>query len=492
MKLLKSILLGARKVDKKLHFKRMLKQIAIILGLNIFATFLSLLIQHWGFTEISIVVIYLLSVLVTSRYTRGYSYGIVASFISLFSFNFFFTGPLYTFKVDESNYIFTFIIMLLASIFTSALTSKLIRSKELANQREKQAQILYQITSAIAKTGGVSDVAAVSVQCLSNLLECDATLVVINSKLNKVQKLTAKKEERGIVITNISMDGIKEITAHQYTLPITVHDQILCFVCLPMEFRNISGDNQFLLDSVIMQITIAMERELLTSEKEAAKAETERERLKSNLLRVISHDIRTPLTSITGAAEMMLQNLKDEENIKLVEGIYEDSSWLTRLVENILSLTRIQEEAVEEIVSEAIYRASKYAPDHKIFITVPDDVLFVPMDGKLIEQVIINLVDNAIKHTTPLNKIELSVQNEADKIWFKVSDNGTGIKDVDIPKLFDMFFVANSSPLDSKRGIGLGLAICKAIVNFHGGEIYAENNSTGGSTFRFYLNKKEV
>ncbi|WP_187119018.1 ATP-binding protein [Bacillus marasmi] len=487
-------------MDRKLMVKRVILQLVIMLYLHISSMLLSMLIQHLGFSEVCIVVIYLLSVLITSRYTQGYTYGIIASFFSMLSFNFFFTGPRYTFKVDDTNYLFTLMIMLMASIFTSALTSKLIRSKELANEKEKLAQLLYQITSMLAKTGGVAEVAKVSVQCLSNLLHCEATLVVINSKLNKAQIVTSKMEKRVIEATDVNMDGMKEITADQYTFPIKVHDKIVCFVCLPKEFKNLSSDKKILLDSAIMQITIAMERELLTSEKEAAKGETERERLKSHLLRVISHDIRTPLTGITGAAEILLHHLNNDEEIKLVEGIYEDSCWLTRLVENILSLTRIQEgrltvniqqEAVEEIVAEAIYRAAKYAPHHNISSTVPDEVLFVPMDGKLIEQVLINLIENAIKHTSTANEIAVLVQRDDDKVWFSVSDNGTGLNEADIPKLFDMFFVANSSPLDSKRGIGLGLAICKAIVTFHGGEIFAENNRAGGSTFRFYLNMKD-
>lgn len=485
-------------MESKQNLKMMVRPLIIMLCLHLSATSMSLSIQHLGFSEVSIVLIYLLSVLITSRYTQGYFYGIIASFISMLSFNFFFTVPRYTFKVNDTNYLFTLSVMLLASIFTSALTSKLIRSKELANERENQAQLLYHISSTLAKTGGVADVARVSVKCLSELFACEATLVVINPTLSKAQIVTSKLED--IEETVVNMEGTTDISTGQFTFPIKVHDKIVCFVCLPKNFRSLSTQEEFLFDSAIMQITIAMERELLTSEKEAAKAETERERLKSNLLRLISHDIRTPLTSITGASEILLHSLSSEENIKLVEGIYEDSSWLTRLVENILSLTRIQEgrleiniqpEVVEEIVSEAIYRASKYAPHHKISITIPDEVLFVPMDGKLIEQVLINLVDNAIKHTTTANIIEVSVSHHEEKVWFSVSDNGSGLNEADIPKLFDVFFVANSSPLDSKRGIGLGLAICKAIVNFHGGEIYAENNRTGGSTFRFFLNFKK-
>jgi len=477
--------------------KTMVVNLAITFSLNISATLLSLLIQHFGSTEVNFVVIYILSVLLTSRYTKGYFYGIMASFISMLAFNFFFTEPLYSFNVDDTIYIFTFMVILFAAIFTSALTSKLIYSKELAAKQERQAQTLYQITSSLAKTGGVEEVATVSVQCLVDLFKCDAIFIIINQKDNTVKTLAPTITGYGITTRDIHSDDIETITANHYSFPITVREKCVAFICLPKEFENMNKENRFLLDSVIMQIMIAIQREMLTAEKETAKAETERERLRSNLLRAISHDLRTPLTGIMGSAEMLLQKLKDEENIKLLQDIFEESSWLIRLVENILSLTRIQEgrlavniqpEAAEEIIAEAISRASKYAPNHKISISVPEDVLFIPMDGKLIIQVLINLIDNAIKHTMPSDEIKVSIQLEGKKAWFEVSDNGTGINEKDLPKVFDMFFTARNSHIDAKHGIGLGLAICKAIVNFHGGEIFAENNQVKGSTFRFFLN----
>lgn len=490
---------GRLSMEKKNGGKVIVIPVAVTLGWNVAATLVSLVIRHYGLTEVNIVVIYILSVLLVSRYTKGYIYGIAASVISILSFNFFFTEPLYTLHIKDNTYLFTFFVMLLAAIFTSALTSKLIRSRELADKREKQARILYRITSSLAKTGGVMDVASVSAQCLSNLLECDVTCIVINPGDHKARKLKAGKAFREITAEDIDVSDIEHETADYYTFPIRVGDTVVCFICLPSEKEAMTEENRFVLDTVITHITTTMERELLTNEKETAKAETEQERFKSNLLRAISHDLRTPLTGITGAAEMLLDNLEDEENIKIVQGIYKDSSWLTRLVENILSLTRLQEgrmsvdfrpEVVEEIVAEAISRASKYAPDHRISITVPEEVLFVPMNGKLIEQVLINLVDNAIKHTTSSDEIRVSVRPENKKVWFEVADSGTGIKQEDLPKIFDMFYFSSNSSTDARRGIGLGLAICKAIVNFHGGEIYAENNSRGGATFKFYLDRE--
>jgi two-component system sensor histidine kinase KdpD len=470
---------------------------AITIGLNITATIISLLIQHWGFTEVNFVLVYILSVFLTSRYTKGYIYGIVASVISMLSFNFFFTQPLYTFNVDDTTYIFTFVVILIVAIFTSALTSKIIYSKELANKREKQAQILYEITTTLAKTVGVNEVACISVQCLVDFLKSEVIFILIGQDDNTIKKISPAVSGYGIIVKDINLEDINSIISNHYTFPITVREKCEGYICLPKELQDMNEETKFLLESIIMQIIIAIEREIIISEREAAKAEIEKERFKSNLLRAISHDLRTPLTSITGASEMLLQNLEDEENINLVQGIYEDSVWLIRLIENILSLTRIQEgnlainikpEAVEEIVAEAVDRISKYAPNYKISTSIPDKVLFIPMDGKLIIQVLINLMDNAIKHTTPSDEIKVSVRTDDNKAWFEVSDNGTGINPKDIPKLFDKFFVAPHSQIDAKHGIGLGLSICKAIVNFHGGEIFVENNRGKGSTFRFYLN----
>lgn len=473
--------------------------IAITVLLNVLATVLSLLVQHLGFTEVNFVVIYILSVLVTSRYTKGYFYGIAASIISMLSFNFFFTDPLYSFSVNDPSYIFTFTVILFAAIFTSAITSKLIYSKELADEREKQSQNLYQITSTLAKTGGVEDVALVSVQCLVDLFKSDIIFIIINHKDNTVKELAPAVAGYGISTRYIEMNDIKKIVANHFSFPITVRDRIVGYICFPDDFKEMNKEDRILLDSVIMQIAIAIQREILTAEKEAAKAETERERLRSNLLRAISHDLRTPLTGIMGAAEMLLQRLNDEENIKLLQDIFEESGWLIRLVENILSLTKIQEgklalniqpEVAEEIVAEAVSRASKYASNHKISILVPEEPLFISMDGKLIIQVLINLLDNAIKHTLPSEEITIYIHKEKEKVWFEVIDEGTGINENDLPKLFDIFFTARNSHIDAKHGIGLGLAICKAIVNLHGGEILGENNNIKGSTFRFYLNLK--
>jgi two-component system, OmpR family, sensor histidine kinase KdpD len=478
-------------------FKFTWRQVFIVLLLTQLATMLSFLIKYYGFTEVNIVIVYILSVLLASRYTRGFVYGIFSSLIATISFNFFFTEPVYTFTVYDKSYIFTFVIMLLAAIFSSTLTSNLINAKERANAQEKQAHTLYKITSSLAKTRGIKDVIAVSMQHLSSLFECAMVSVVTHESQNVQEIIKLNYGADDFITDELERDQLNIFLNQYYSTSIEVQGNSVCIFCLPKEFADINHENRHLLESVFMQITVAIEREYLSKEKETAIIEAEQERFKSSLLRSVSHDLRTPLSAIAGAAEMLLHSLDKADDIKVATGIYEDSIWLTRLVENILSLTRIQEgrldvvtqpEAVEEIIAESIRRVHKYSPNHKIAVTIPEDVLFVYMDSKLIIQVLINLLENAVKHSSPQEIITVSVTLDSDKVWFKVSDNGKGIEADDQKRIFDIFYITDNQSTDAKRGLGLGLAICKAIVNMHGGEIYAENNNSGGASFRFFLN----
>ncbi|MCC8022832.1 MAG: sensor histidine kinase, partial [Clostridiales bacterium] len=367
--------------------------------------------------------------------------------------------------------------------------------QELAARRERETKSLYQISSTLSKTSGMREVAAASARCLSSFLEMPVRAVL--PRYEK-QALLLSYDEHGAFSSRPLSHGeeLKRTLEQSHVVPIQAGQETVCCFCLP-QGTNLPSAQQALLDSILLQISTAMERELLNREKENAKSEIRQERLKSQLLRAISHDLRTPLAAIAGSAEILAQELDDPGQIETARSIYEDVSWLTRLVENILNLTRIQEdrlslhiqpEAVEEVISSAVHRVAKYAPDKVIRIKIPDEVLFVPMDSRLMEQVLINLMDNAVKHTPPDAEIRLSVWKEGKRAWFEVSDNGPGVAEADLPNLFDMFYMAQEAPSDARRGIGLGLAICKAIVTSHGGEICAENMQEGGACFRFCLN----
>lgn len=254
-----------------------------------------------------------------------------------------------------------------------------------------------------------------------------------------------------------------------------------------------------LIEAVVAQMSLALDREELVKEKEETKLEFEREQLRSNLLRAISHDLRTPLTGIAGSSNLILSSYDEfsrEVMIDLVKEINNDSEWLIRLVENLLSMTRIESgkleikknpEIVEEILSESIQHLKSRLNNHKLTVDIPQDVLFVPMDGKLIEQVIINLVDNAVKYTPEGSVVKIKVYGNKNNVYFEISDNGPGINKNDIDHLFEAFYKGNKNNADSRRGVGLGLAICKSIVLAHGGDIKVRNNEAGGAKFIFTL-----
>ena len=230
------------------------------------------------------------------------------------------------------------------------------------------------------------------------------------------------------------------------------------------------------------------------------KAEAEREKIKANLLRSVSHDLRTPLTSIIGSANVVLEHydtLSDEEKKELIDHVRDDAQWLVRLVENILSITRIKDnavqlkkypEAAEEIVSEAVdkFRKNRSMP---VRVRVPDELLMVPMDATLIEQVLVNLMENVFIHAKNATQIEVGISRiEGNKALFCVEDDGKGIDEDILPKLFEELFPhAKDSNADGRRSMGIGLSACMSIVKAHGGDMHAENRERGGARVCFVL-----
>jgi two-component system sensor histidine kinase KdpD len=229
----------------------------------------------------------------------------------------------------------------------------------------------------------------------------------------------------------------------------------------------------------------------------------ERERLRSTLLRSVAHDLRTPLTALTGASSLLADQyaqLSGEERKKLAADISEEMVWLGNLVENILNMTRIsegqlalhkQEEVVDDVVNEALTHMSRNLQNRRVDVLLPDEVITLPMDGRLIVQVLINLLDNAVKHTPQGGAIGLTVRVEQRNAVFELTDNGSGIDEVVKDTLFDGFVTGRSTVVDGKRGMGLGLAICKAVVEAHGGRIWAQNQPAGGARFVIELPMKE-
>lgn len=260
--------------------------------------------------------------------------------------------------------------------------------------------------------------------------------------------------------------------------------------------------------SGIIMIAIAVCTSALTTklkQHKEAKAESEKERMRANLLRAVSHDLRTPLTTIYGSSTTLLENsevMTSEQKAKIITGIKEDSEWLVRMVENLLSITRIDSGQVkiiktptvlEELVDSVILKFKKRYPTQKVEIEIPDDVIIIPMDAILIEQVIVNILENAVQHARGMTRLTLRVFTRGNTAIFEIKDNGCGINPKRLETLFTGYYTSENEVVDSrKKNAGIGLSVCSTIIEAHGGNIKAENIKTGGAVFRFDLDTEIV
>lgn len=474
-------------------------QLMIVAGCIGVATVIGVMFRRIGFAEANIIIIYQFAVLLIARILKGYCYGLLASITATFAFNFFFTAPYYSFAVYDASYIITFGVMIATSVATIALTSRVKESAIKAKEKESEMKALYELTNRLLECNSLEEMLIITTNTLTSTFHCPMKIETSEVGKTKHQSVSASPQLR--VEKVASEDGMaqeRQMMTHQ--IKIRGRERTLGILTLPMfEDKIMSEAQNRLLHGMLDSLALAMDRYYSLEQQRTLREETVQERYRGNLLRAISHDLRTPLAGIIGTSEMVLDLTRTSDpRYEMIKGIYTDADWLHSVVENILSLTRLEEgrltlhkqpEAVEEIISAAILHMEKRLPKREIVTHIPEDVLFVPMDGRLIEQVLINLLDNAFKHTEEKEEIELlvSLNSFGKEAIFTVADRGDGIKEEEIPKLFQMFYTSKANHTDAKQGIGLGLSICEAIIKAHGGTILARNRSGGGAEFIFTL-----
>lgn len=355
-----------------------------------------------------------------------------------------------------------------------------------AEAREKEAgtKILYTLTNHLTDAADIRDIAGIATNAIGKMLNSNVSCLWFDAN--------GKQEQ---IATNFS-EGIEF-----YDWPINGRETTLGIIRVPQKAAKTMSESQTrMLHAMIESTALAMDRFRAIEQRIKFNEEIAQERFRGNLLRSISHDLRTPLSGIIGTSEMLLNmTAEDDPRYLLMAGIHKDANWLHSLVENILSLTRLQdgklvlnkqEEAAEEVVGAAIRHISRHYPEHEIAVSVPEELLLVPMDAKLIRQVLINLLDNAIKHTAIEDEIHVAVTEDTEKncAVFSVRDGGEGIAASELPNIFQMFYTSRVKHSDAQPGIGLGLPICDAVVKAHGGSIEAHNRSNGpGVEFIFTL-----
>lgn len=459
--------------------------------------------------------IYMLAVAITSIFTSGYAWGIFSSIGGVVAVNYFFTFPYFTLNFSITGYPITFTILLFMSILTSALTGKVKKAAVLSAIREKRAENLTQMSNAFLSANDLDTILKLTAEYFYSMNHC-SVIVYLGSPLMPEKRIIKTYNNQDELIFESPLEiqvaqesfisrgptGINQQLCAQNCkgtyLPIATTDRIYGVLGLIFENPNYVLDDTFKFAQImITQTILALDRQALEEKTQEILLEKGKEKMRSNLLRAVSHDLRTPLTCILGASAALQENkgnLEDAVSDQLLEDIHHDAEWLIHMVENLLSITKIsgdgakvkkQDEIVEEIVAESVMRIHKRFPEACVNVSVPDELLIVPMDATLIEQVLINLMENAIRHSGSDLPIGLRVYKRVSGAVFTVSDSGKGIDPDRIPNIFDGKSTDGSS--DSTRGIGIGLSICKTIILAHEGKIFAKNYPTGGASFTFVL-----
>ena len=473
------------------------------------ATALSWGLQIMGLRISDIVIVYLLSVLLTACLTRGHGYGLAASILSFLSFNWFFTEPFFSLKIYDPSNIITVAIMTVTATITSTLTSKVKESAAEAREKEAESNALYQMTNHLSDAADCDAIAEITARTVSDILSCESSLFYFREDGALAPTFIQRKEDGSVVHRELEQpEQLKQRMEHlrapmevgpvYYDFPVYGQTVTLALLRIPTgTAENLTDPQLRLVHSLLESAALAMERVRSLHAQAKSREETTQERYRGNLLRAISHDLRTPLSGIMGTSEMLM-GMTDpaDPRYAMAEDIYKDADWLHALVENILNLTKFQDgrlsldkapEAVEEVIGAALMVMEKRMPDRSIEVNIPDSLLMVPMDARLITQVLVNLLDNAVKHTPEGQEISISVEEQETQVQFCVADRGEGIAPQDLPRIFQMFYTTPTLGADAKPGVGLGLSICQSIVEAHGGAIRAENRAGGGAQFIFTI-----
>ena len=493
----------------------------VSVGLLIGATLLGYVFYGLGFTEANIITVYILGVLLISILTKYRAYSLASSLVSVILFNFFFTEPYFTMKAYEKGYPATFAIMFVSAFISSTLAIKLKDHAKKSAQSAYRTKILFDTNQLLQRADSENDIIAIAAHQLMKLLKRDIIIYpVVNNNIGESNIFLSDGDEdeiKDIIIdekevaqwvleNNHQAGATTDIFSQAKFLyfAIRVNDKIYGIVGIHINEKAIDSFESSILLSILGECAISLENKKIAREKEESELLAKNEKMRANLLRAISHDLRTPLTSISGNADNLLSNGESfDANTKqqIYTDIYNDSVWLTNLVENLLSVTRLEDgnmklnksaELIDEIIAEALNHINKRSVEHKITVCESDDIMLVDVDARLIVQVIINIVDNAIKYTPNGSEITISTERKDDMISVSIADNGNGIADDIKDKVFDMFYTGANKIADSRRSLGLGLALCKTIISAHCGEISITDNTPHGAVFTFTLPVKEV
>ena len=483
-------------------------------------TAIGFLFDHLDFPDTNIVTVYILGVLMVSVLTKGYLCSMAGSLLSVVLFGFFLTEPQLSFKTYAVGYPVTFAVMLVASVLTGTLASKLKDHARLSARSAFRTQVLFDTDRLLQKAKSNDDILSVTCMQLSRLL--DRSIVAYTKSENGMSTgrlFAEKKYTYSENLLNAAEQKAAEwafqngrrtgATTAQFGqseclyLAIRAGGRVYGVIGIPMKPEKPDSFESSIVLSVVNECALAMDNAHNAAEKERAADLAKSEQLRADLLRSISHDLRTPLCSVSGNADTLLHNgncLDEATKQQIYKDIYDDSEWLIGVVENLLYVTRLNDgrlkleltnQLVDEVISEAVSHLKQKSVGHTVTVKC-DDLILARMDAQLIVQVIVNLIDNALKYTEQGSEICVSAEKQGKYAVIRVADNGSGIPDDMKSHIFEMFYTGKSTVADSRRSFGIGLTLCKSIVELHGGTLTLRDNVPCGCVFTFTLPLSEV
>ena len=467
------------------------RELLLTVGILTAATIIGWLFLRLGFADANIIMVYLLGVLLTSAFTSGYTCGVLSAFLSVILFNYFLTEPRLSLVAYGSKYPITFAVMFLAALLTGTLAAKLKAHAQLSARDAYRTKLLFDMNRQLQKAETSEEVYRMTATQIQKLMQ--RNILIYPAQEGALSKGILYPADASSPYSAPDTDQEQDVidwvwqnrkragattqnfpNAKRLYLAIRTGQQIYGIVGIPME-KQTQPDafTSSVLFSLLGECALALDNLRNAREKEEAAVLAKNEQLRANLLRSISHDLRTPLTSISGNADTLLHSydMLDEQTRKQIfTDIHDDAQWLTELVENLLSITkiadgsvklRLSDQVVDDIVSEALRHIDRRSTEHHITVDCGDVPLLIRVDAGLIVQVLINLVNNAVKYTTAGSDICITAIQQKKAVEICVSDNGPGIPDELKERVFEMFFAGGNPIGDSRRSLGLGLTLVR-------------------------------
>lgn len=460
------------------------------------------------FELLDLVMVYLLGIVVVAIRTSHWP-ALAATFLSIGAFDFFFVPPYYTLAVADVRHAVTFAVMLVVALVISGLTLRVREQAEAARRRERRTAALFGLSRDLARERKKERLSEIAVKHIGEVFRSQVVILVPNEHgrlavlSTGVGTFAVDEKETGVaqwVMENRQVAGIGTDTlpgAKALYLPMISSSGPVGVVGILPENSGAPFEPEqiHLLETFANQTAMAMERVILAEEAQRERVSAETQSLRNVLLSAVSHDLRTPLAAITGSADTLLRKGEDldaETRNGLIRSIHEEAERLNRIVRNVLSMTRLESGAIqirkewqslEEMIGAVVDRLAGRLNGHALDIRLPADLPLIPFDPLLMEQVLTNLLENALRYTPPGTPVELTARMQGAGVIVELADRGPGIPEGQLERIFDKFTRGKVAG----GGVGLGLSICRVIIEAHGGRIWAENRSGGGALFRFTL-----